>query len=215
MSTPKRLCVVSMVLVLVMMFIVVCAQPPPDPDPTPTAPPPSPTVAPIPTPTSASRPLQDIVSSPPTTPRPPRNIVRRYPTKVPTKTSQVRMARIFFMNSFEDVMGFNCNVLQSGSTMICNSPSHLMDVLIALNGPADDLSSATIMIWHPETNADQAILHLAMFMSTAIPLWDNSAEWIADNVRAAKNGRHPTTSQDGAKIEMDWDEEALYLEVRK
>ena len=125
------------------------------------------------------------------------------------------MARIFFMNSFEDVMGFNCNVLQSGSTMVCYSPSHLMDVLIALNGHADDLSSATIMIWHPETNADQTVLHLATFISTALPLWDDSGEWIADNIRAAKNGRHPTTSQYGAKIEMDWDEEALYLEVRK
>ena len=198
------------------MFIVVCTQRPPDPTPTPTAlPTATPTAAPIPTPTSASRPLQDIVSSPPTTPRPPRNIVRRYPTKVPTKTPQVRLARIFFMNSFEDELGFDCNVIQSSSTMVCYSPSHLMDVMIVLDGPADNLGSASIFIWHPETNADQTILHLAMFISTALPPWDDSVEWIADNVRAARNDQHPTTSQYGVKIEMDWVEDGLQLEVRR
>ena len=99
--------------------------------------------------------------------------------------------------------------------MNCASPSYLLDAIIYLKGPANDLDNATMIIWHPELSGEEAALYMVVFVNSALPGWLDAPEWLSSNVRAAQNGRRPSTNRNGLEVLMDWDEDSLIIEILK
>ena len=148
--------------------------------------------------------LQNLGSTPQTT------VTPLPPTSVPSGP-RLGVSREAFVSYYEDELGFDCYywLTPTGDTnaWICESPIDYIRSLVAtvhLSGPPDDITEAQTFVTKPRQNLEAAALHMKVFLGIAVPEWDDSLEWMTDNIASAMDGNSPSTTRGTALVTMEW-----------
>ena len=79
-----------------------------------------------------------------------------------------------------------------------------LNATVRVTGPADNVTEAQTWVLNPRQNFSATALHMKVFLNVAVPEWDDSLEWIADNIDAARDGDVRSTTQGAALVTMEW-----------
>ena len=121
------------------------------------------------------------------------------------------VSREAFVSYYEDELEFDCYdwLTPTGDTnaWICEAPIDYIRALNAtvhLSGDPDDIMEAQTFVTNPRQNLEAAALHMKVFLGIAVPEWDDSLEWMTDNIASAMDGNTPSTTRGTALVTMEW-----------
>ena len=115
------------------------------------------------------------------------------------------------MSLYEDELGFDCynwpDLASGAERWECVSPTSAMRTLNAtmhLTGPSDNLTEVYTWVLNPRQNLEAAALHMKVFLGIAVPEWDDSLEWMTENIAAAQAGDARSTTRGVAFVTLEW-----------